>query len=154
MDIRGVRIDQTGEHEVLCVAEAYGVPGGSKILSIEDNSVREMTTSGLLSWDLWRIWFVPGRKYIAVGDGLWEALSVDGPWQRNTTVPQLFKTFVDGQGLNDIIVGGAFIAHFQGVRWETLPISAGTFVSGKMQGDLVVAVGGIGNRAVVVRGRR
>jgi len=49
MDIYGARDPRTGRYEILCVAEAYGVPGASKIFTIENGNARELTTSGLES---------------------------------------------------------------------------------------------------------
>ncbi|MEW6060502.1 MAG: hypothetical protein AB1600_01035 [Bacteroidota bacterium] len=157
MDVYGTRKDQSGDYEVLAVAEAYATPGGNKILSISDANVRELSTPELLSWDVWGIWFVPDRWYTVVGDGVWRAHIPEGHWTFDESLPRLFSTSIDGQGLNDIVVGGAFwlLAHWNGIHWRTyFPRTSGSFTSVALKGNTVIAVGGSGNRAIVARGTR
>jgi hypothetical protein len=160
MDIYGARDPRTGRYEILCVAADPNIPGRSQVLAIEDGTVREMATDPM--WEPWGIWFMPGRRYIHAGDGLWEAYRPSGPWVRNTQIPALFKTSVRGQAINDVVVSGAFwlLAHWNGVRWQTyFPRTNGSFVSVVMKHNLVIAVGGVNTggitlKAVAVTGRR
>lgn len=158
MDVYGGQDSRTGLNEILCVAEAYGIPGGSRILSIENTSVREKTTNGLASWGIEGIWFIPKRQYMVIGQGVWRARSTEGHWLLDDTLPRLATTSISGHGLNDIVVCGAFqlLAHWNGVHWQTFfPRTASSgFVAVDMQSDLLVAVGGVGNRALALRGRR
>jgi len=157
MDIFGAIKNENGQYEIICVAEDYGNPGGSKVLSIEDNNVSELPTNGLLSYGLWGIRFVPQRQYIAVGDGLWETHSLDGNWVRNASLPASFKTSIDGKDLNDVVVAGAFwlLAHYNGMNWQTyFPATSGSFTSVAMKDDMVIAVGGTGSKPIVAMGRR
>ena len=156
-DIYGTWNDETEEYEVLCVADADGAIGGNKLLSIVNGSAYEVSTDGLLSGSLWGIWFVPNRKYIAVGDGLWQVHSLNQTWQRATDLPALFKTSITGQGLNDIAVCGAYwlLAHWNGATWRNyFPFASGSFTAVAMSGNRIIAVGGIGGKAIVVRGTR
>lgn len=80
-----------------------------------------------------------------------------GPWWFDDTLPRIATTSISGQALNDIVVCGAFwlLGHWNGVRWETyFPRTSGSFVSVAMKGDLIIAVGGTANKALVVDGRR
>jgi hypothetical protein len=69
----------------------------------------------------------------------------------------LFKTSVHGRGLADIVVGGAFwlLGHYNGSSWRTyFPVASGSFTSVATTGDLIIAVGAAGNRALIAKGRR
>jgi len=156
-DIFGARDKLREDNEILCIAEGYGTPGGSKVLSIEGTNVHELTMNGLLSWSLWDIWFVPKRKYIAVGDGLWQARSLNGVWSRNSDLPALFKTSIHGKGLNDIAVCGAYwlLAHYNGVNWRTyFPFTSGSLTSIKINNNKIIAVGGNSIKAFAINGLR
>ncbi|GMU96975.1 MAG: hypothetical protein AMXMBFR50_24900 [Ignavibacterium album] len=156
MDVYGARKDKIGDYEILCVSADANIPGQSKVISIEDKTVHELATDPM--WEPWAIWFIPSRRYIHADDGLWEAYRPSGPWVRNRELPSLFKTSIDGQGLNDIVVCGAFmlLAHWNGAHWRTFfPRNASSgFVGVCIRDDLIVAVGGVGNRAMVLIGRR
>jgi hypothetical protein len=155
-DVFGARDARTGRHEVLCVSADPNIPGRSQVLAIENMTVREVATDPL--WEPWGIWFVPGRWYVHAGDGLWETRFPRGTWVRNSVVPAWFKESVRGQGLNDAAVCGAFwlLATWNGVRWQThFQRTTSAALGGvALKGDLLVAVGFIGNNAVVIQGRR
>jgi hypothetical protein len=156
MDVYGARDSETGEYEILCVAEQIS-PGGSKVLAIEGNGVRELDTPGLLSWGIWGTWFIPNRHYMVVGSGVWRSRLPEGTWALDDSLPRLFSTSIDGQALNDAVVCGAFwlLATWNGVRWQTyFPRTSGSFGGVAIKGNLIVAVGDFGNRAVVAKGRR
>lgn len=155
MDVYGERDSRSGVIEVLCVSADPSIPGHSQVLAIENTTVHEVATHS--EWEPWGIWFVPARRYVHAGDGLWESNSLNGPWVRNNNLPSLFKTSIRGLGMNDMVVCGAFflLAHWNGVTWQTyLPRTSGSFTSVDLRNNLIVAVGGTGGRAVVVRGRR
>jgi hypothetical protein len=156
MDLYGARDPNTGTYEVLCVSADQALPGNSKILKIENSKVQEVATHP--EWEPWGIWFVPGRRYFHAGDGLWENRSLHGNWIRNSELPSWFKTSIDGQALNDIVVSGAFwlLSHWNGTSWHTYfprmqDSSFGTVV---IKGNLIVVVGYIDRKAVAILGRR
>jgi len=156
MDVYGARDPNTGSYEVLCVSADQALPGHSKILKIENLKVREVATHP--EWEPWGIWFVSGRRYFHAGDGLWENRSLHGNWIRNSNLPALFKTSIDGQAFNDIIVSGAFwlLSHWNGTSWHTYfpRIQDSSFGTVVIKGNLIIVVGFIENRAVALVGRR
>ncbi|MBN2367229.1 MAG: glucosyl transferase, partial [Calditrichaeota bacterium] len=156
LDIWGAKYKDSGEYEILCVAENYGAFGGSKIFAIHNSKITEIKTKGLMSGSLWGVWFVPERCYLAVGDGLWQTRHINETWHRNQDLPALFKTSVHGNDINDIVVCGAYwlLAHYNGMNWKTyFQMTSGSLIKVFIKDDLVIAVGGIGNNAVIVRGR-
>ena len=157
MDVYGSRQAGSGSYEILAVAEAHGTPGASKIYSVENNTAREITTMGLDSWGVEGIWFSPYRQYIVVGQGVWRAYAPNGTWRIDENLPRIASTSISGNAPNDIVVGGAFwlLAHWNGANWEAyFPRTNGSFVSVAVKGNMILAVGGIYNRAVAVIGRR
>lgn len=156
MDVYGARNSHTGTYEVLCVSADPGLPGHSQVLKIENMTVHELATHP--EWEPWSIWFVPGRLYIHAGDGLWETRLPGGSWVRNNGLPAWFKESVRGQAINDAAVCGAFwlLATWNGIRWQThFPRTSSAALGGvAIQENLLVAVGFMGNNAVVIQGRR
>jgi len=155
-DVFGVRNEAAGEYEIISVASNHSFPEGRKLLKIQGTTVNALPDSGL-SWSIDEIWFVPRRKYVVVGDGLYEIRALGEVWARNMTLPPLYKESIDGQGLNDIVVVGSFwnFLHFNGSTWRSyFPFSSGSLGSVAIKGDFVIAVGVIENKALVVQGRR
>jgi hypothetical protein len=103
------------------------------------------------------LWFVPARKYIVVGDGLWESRIPTEDWVKNNSFPSLYKNYISGQSFNDIVVCGAYwlLAHYNGNTWQTyFPFNSGSFTSVKIKGNTIIGVGGSSSRAIVVMGKR
>ena len=156
LGLYGAKDSKYGNYEILCVANSYGSPEGSKVISIKGGSASELWNDGL-PYGLDAVWFVPNRKYIAVGDGLWETRIPVDNWVRQSILPALHKTSIDGQNLNDIVVCGAFwlLAHYNGVNWKTyFPLTSGSFTNVKIKANIIVAVGGVDSKAVVAIGKR
>jgi hypothetical protein len=155
-DVLGARNARTGEYEILCVASNHGLAVGRKVLKIQGLTVTEMPDAGL-PWSIDEVWFTPDRRYIIVGDGMYEVNRLGDVWSRNTALPTLYKEAIDGTRFNDIVVGGAFwlLAHYNGVTWRTyFPVASGGFGSVAVRGNLIAAAGLVGSRALVVLGRR
>jgi hypothetical protein len=154
-DIYGALNNNTGNYEILCVAADSHIPGNSKVLKIENGSVRELATDTI--WEPWSIWFIPGRRYYHAGAGLWEAKKPEGPWVENMQLPPFFSTSVRGQAVNDVLVSGAFwlLAHWNGMNWQVyFPRIEGSLGNIDYKGNLAVVVGYKNNKAFILMGRR
>jgi hypothetical protein len=88
-------VDANGNHE------------GSYVLSIKDGLVRQVWNDQR-PYGLDAIWFVPSRRYVVVGFGVWTTREPERNWTLENSLPMLHSTCIDGQGLNDFVVGGAF----------------------------------------------
>ena len=155
-DIFGATNSRTGEYEIICVASNHSFPEGRKLLRIKGSSVVALPDSGL-PWSIDAIWHVPGRKYIVVGDSVWNVNCLGSIWTSIRGLPNLYTTSIAGSALNDIIIGGAFwnLLHFNGIAWRSyFPFISGALGGVAIKGNLVIASGYIGNRAVVLQGRR
>ena len=152
----GARDARSGMNEIICVASNHSFPEGRKLLRIQGTQASELADIGL-PWSIDAIWHAPGRKYIVVGDGVYHVSTLGAIWIRNFGLPNLYTTSIQGSALNDVVIGGAFwnLLHFNGITWRSyFPFSSGSFTAVAMKGNMIMAVGGIGSRAIVARGAR
>ena len=155
VDVHGAR-NAYGQYEILAVADGYGHPEGSYVLSIENNVVHSLWNDPR-PYGLDKIWFVPGRQYIVVGSGVWRTYCTRSSWTMVGGLPPIHNTCIRGEALNDFFVGGAFwnFLHFNGVSWQSyFPLTSGAFGSVAMKGTLVIACGYVDNKAVIAWGTR
>ena len=152
----------TGEREILC--SGLGETKDSEVIRINENSTTEKTDKIGLRYAL-DIWFKSGIRYYTVGDGLFEKrYDHTNSWKnlnKNLAITTYFMNGIDGNGLNDIIVCGAFgeILHYNGISWKSLKneettIESGFYFDVKTKENIVVAVGFDGSRAVTLVGKR
>ncbi|MCK6619647.1 MAG: glucosyl transferase [Calditrichaceae bacterium] len=160
-DIWGALNPQTGEYEILAVASFGPVnPTEIKILQIRGTTIASVSTEGLPP-GLSSIWFIPGKKYYLVGDGVFHTDEIGKSWQHDSNHPMLYKSAVRGSQIDDVIIVGGFglVSHFNGVGWHhykdnELPSFFGTYGSVDYQSNFLVAVGWIGDQAIILRGWR
>ena len=149
-----------GNYEIICVASDYSQWLGTKVLEITDNNVLEINNVGLPQSSLYAVWFVPGRSYFVAGDGFYSVKKLGERWIKEVTLPPYSKTGIRGDGLNDIVVSGAYglLMHFNGLSWKTffnMPYLSGSYGEVKIKGDIIVSTGGLNNgQAIITIGRR
>ncbi len=160
-DIWGTDNAESGSFEILAVA-SYGPdnPTETKILKIDGTSVTTVSSEGLPP-AISSIWFVPGERYYAVGDGVFYTDRLGDPWQHDEDHPLLYKSEVRGNSLKDVIVAGGFglLSHYNGSNWHQyreneLPAIFGNYSAVDFQQNLMVAVGWINNNALILKGVR
>ena len=151
-----------GTTEVISVAGQLFASLDRRILSLSSGSVVSLPDSGVRG-GLHGIWFIPGRKYYVVGDGMYSkhAVTSTAPWVvLHQGVTSYFTYGIDGSGFNDIVVCGSFgeMLHFNGVSWrsfrEVTGISLGAYYRVAIKENLCIAVGYESPRAIVAIGRR
>ncbi len=146
--------NNSARFEVLGVSDSYGDPHGSEVLLIDGLSARSAWNDGR-PFGLDGIWFVPDRRYVAVGAGVWQTRSLESPWALEHSPPHI--TSIDGNQLNDYVIVGAFmhISHFDGLNWHVLmSSSSGSLTSVQMRDDMFVTVGSSGPKPIAVRATR
>lgn len=160
-DIWGCSNLQTGRTEIECIA-SFGaqIPQARKLLSISGVVVNQLPDSGT-SLNLNGIWFVAGQYYYVVGSGVFVKDDHESgvSWKHlHSGVTVYHINTVRGNALNDVFFAGAFgeLLHFNGASWRSYrtatQMANATFWSLAVRGDIVIAVGDDGNRAVVAVG--
>ncbi len=112
------------------------------------------------------IWFKSGKRYIAVGNGIYSTKKIDipGSWKRevNNNINKWFTTAIDGENYNDIIVCGSSgeLLHFNGYRWKNITYQAGLsninrLTECKIKNGIIVCVGfTTDGKGIIATGRR
>ena len=106
------------------------------------------------------IWFISGRKYCIGGQGYYESRTFGPEWIGDSTKPQFHITSIRGAGLNDIVLGGSFglLMHYNGVSWFNYAYLSSFYFdvisSIEIKGNVIVAAGYKGSKAVVMVGKR
>ena len=159
-DIWGAVDPVTGEEVVLCVASRRDLNYGCKLLKIEGNVVKEISSEGL-SWSLRTLWFLPGRIYYIGGAGLYPSYTLGPIWQYDNTLPLYYTHTMQGIDLNDIVTAGGSgsVSHYNGITWKhflgnELPDIYGNYYGIDIKNNVIVAVGSEGNNDILAIGRR
>ncbi len=164
IDIWGDKNPFTGKTEIICGASNQIPRLESDIFRIKsDKTTEEMSQIGL-GQSYAPVYFKAGIRYYLVGDGLYEKTYKDtAKWVNlnfNRKITSNFMEAIRGDGLNDIIVVGAFgeVIHYNGMTWRSLKNEEttinGLYLSVKIKGNQMVAVGFDENKAVILVGKR
>lgn len=112
------------------------------------------------------IWFKSGKRYMAIGNGIYSTKEIDIPdgWQRKVSynINKWFTTAIDGENYNDILVCGSSgeLLHFNGYRWKNITYQAGLsninrLTECKIKNGVIVCVGFTTNgKGIIATGRR
>jgi hypothetical protein len=162
-DIFGIINPQTNQTEILAVASQLDINQGNKIVSIQGTTVVPINSSGL-SWSIVGVWFLPGKQYYIVGDGVGQkhSLQDSNPWTVHPTgtLAANYSESIRGNNINDVIIVGDFgdIVHYNGSTWKSYlsetHLPNGGFGHVAIKGNLVIAVGVNGGKAAITMGRR
>ncbi len=103
------------------------------------------------------LWFASHHAIYLGGGGLF--VGEPGRWKQILDLPNYYSTRIRGTESNNVFVAGAFglCGHFNGMTWQSYPevqLPDGTYEGLTVSEKLVIAVGQVGNRAVVIRGYR
>jgi len=161
-DIYGSKNPMTGEFEIyaLAVQDSY-LPVQTQILKIKGTSVLKISE---LPNVYLSIWFVPGKKYYLVGDGIiWKYSWSDTSWYHKPigTITRYGTGCIRGTGVNDIFTAGSYfeVTHYNGRDWynykDEIPSSYGTVGAGIDMGKNTIVAGGyIDQEAAILIGKR
>ena len=161
-DIWGDVNPQTGEYDILIVAaEQYRGPR-RKILKLLNNVIEELSTENIPDGSLNGIWFKSGRKYFAVGNGIYTKPAVENSNEWIALHPGLTPYYIyaiRGSSFNNIFLCGSFgeSLHFNGMSWKTFKSTPGffdvEFLNTDIKGNIIVAVGYGNSKAFITIGK-
>ncbi len=160
-DIWSGNNSKTGKTEILLVgSNAFQTNRAKILIQFDGPHIREISSEGL-PWTVTSLWFMPGKRYYVVGDGVFSVKNLGAVWQPAGTHPLLYKSSVRGNDINDVIVTGAFglVSHFNGMSWhhyvgEAWPQFDGNFGEVAYKNNFMVAVGRTGDLGLILRGWR
>jgi hypothetical protein len=160
-DIWGEVNPFTGKNEILAIASSWPQSLAEvKLLRIENHLVYPVSVAGL-PIAMTNFWFMPGKRYYLVGDGVYYTRKLGEPWVHDPDLPLIFKSGIRGHDINDIFIVGGFglVSHFNGMSWHNysgneLPYFNGVLGSPAYKGNIVVAVGWRGVDGVILVGHR
>jgi hypothetical protein len=161
VDIYGSTNPSTGKQEILAVASQLGVSLDRRIFEINQTTATALSDYPITQ-PMSGIWFVPERHYYVTGSGTYEKRNLsDNAWTlHSANLTTYYTDEVRGNGLNDVMVVGAFgeILHFNGTSWQSYrsqtALSNGAYGGIALKGNLVITVGHDGPQAVITMGRR
>jgi hypothetical protein len=161
-DIWGDYNTKTNKYEILAVASKILQSTDRDILSITNSRVEKLDETGI-NWSLHGIWFSIGKKYYAVGSGIYRKKNITDPkWNNNwEEITQYYINAVRGEDVNDIFMCGAFgeVLHYNGKSWHSylnqgLPYFSGSMVKLSYKGNTVCIVGYNGRSGIIYLGKR
>ncbi|MBI3004053.1 MAG: glucosyl transferase [Ignavibacteriales bacterium] len=149
-----------GQTEILAVASNRQFNEGKMVLKISSTTVIPLSVGGL-PWSLRGIWFDPGKQYYVVGDGIYFTDRTDSlsSWKGGANIITTFYSYaIRGNRANDLFIAGAFgdLLHYNGswYQYSQLRLDQGSWYRVEIKGNVVVAVGFTGSKAIVARGVR
>jgi hypothetical protein len=165
IDIWGDKSTITEKTEIICGAYNQIPRSVSDIIRINSDNTTEKLSQIGLGQSYAAVYFIAGLRYYLVGDGLYEKTFKDTTrWVNLNSNRKITSNFMDairGNGLNNIIVVGAYgeVLHYNGIRWKSLKndettLSNGSYYSVAVKNKTVVAVGYDENGAIILVGKR
>lgn len=167
-DVWGIKDRVTGETIVLTVASNILTSDGNRLFKLSKTKAEPFSNNGLPpDYYFSSLWFNSTNVSYLTGGNIYRKNNFEGSeiwkeWLPRVTQNYLFG--IRGNGLNDIIMAGAYgeIAHYNGITWRSYlgnetPEFYGNLVSIDIKGNTVCAVGsgvGDGNIGVITIGKR
>ena len=160
-DIYGAYNAKSSQWEILAVC-TQNLPLNRAVYSIKGNSVTQLSADPI-QYELFGVWFMPGKHYYVVGDGIYEKNSLlESSWKNGPLdITKYATTKIRGNDLNDLFVVGAFgeVLHYNYSTWYSYRktatgLSNGSYASVAVKNNLVIAVGEDSPSAIIAIGRR
>ena len=156
-DVWGGTNRLVGENVVVVAAGNKYTAGETKLLRISSSGVVDTLPWSSQTLPRQSIWFDQHSKLYTCGGGVF---SNNGKgWREAIGIPAIYTNRIRGNGDNDIVVAGDFglLAHFNGWTWHVyteVAMRLGNYESVAIKGNMMIAVGWIGDQGIIVRGVR
>ncbi len=161
-DIWGNYNESKMEYEINLIAARHFQSPDRKIFTIQNNSVKELSTLNIRDGSIDGIWFQSKLKYYVVGNGIYTKNHIDDQsnWEDSLISLTLKYCYaIRGSSLNNIFICGSYgeSLHFNGKTWKTfsdVPGFYGTeFYNVAIRENLVVLVGQRYNSGFIAIGK-
>ena len=160
-DIWGEYNEKTGEWEILAVASNILQSFEKEVIKINENDAGLLNKEGI-DWTLSSIWFIPNRKYYAVGSGIYQKNQLSEIEWKDDSISRITNYHVNrirANYMNDVVIVGAFgeILHFSGYSWKSYFSQThinGSYKSVTIINNLIIAVGQDAPKAAIIIGTR
>jgi len=160
-DIWGDYNEKTKQWEILAVASNIYSGYDKNVINIKNNSSEILNKDGIEEV-LSGVWFQSNKKYYLVGSGTYEKKYLtDIIWKGDPLdITNYFENSIRANDINDIIIVGAFgeVLHFNGICWKSFInetfLSNGTYLSGDIKNNLIIALGYQYAQAIITIGQR
>ncbi len=160
-DIWGDYNNRKSTYEILLVAAQHLVGPDRKILTIKNNSVEELSTSNISVGSLDGVWFITGRKYYVVGNGIYKKNDLtEVAWDATLgTLTPYYSYAVRGSSNKNIFICGSYgeVLHYNGFSWKSFRNTPGFFQADfyniDVKNEVVVTVGQRYNSAFITVGK-
>ncbi len=143
---------RTKSYEIMAFCVDFGNELRQKLLRIDGLKSTEFSMQGITNWIL-EPWFIAGKKFYASGSALYYKGYGEQNWKQLPIAGTNNLYSVNGNGFNDVFVGGADnrLFHYNGVEWEKLlpEFPNSSYGTIKIKDNTVVAAGSHGNQGVV-----
>jgi hypothetical protein len=160
-DIWGDYNEKTDQWEILAVGGNIleGLESERVVLRIKETQAEIINAEGTL-WPLSSIWFLSGKKYFAVGSGIYSKIHLsDSIWHMKPKNPiEYHKNWIRGTSINNTFIAGAFgeLLYFNGIRWSSyqndIEFFSGNYKSIAIMNEQLIAVGISEARAKITLG--
>jgi len=160
-DIYGDYSVSTNSIEILLVAGNLFQGIEKKVLSLKNNSVKELSTKNIPDGSLHGVWFKRSKKYYVVGNGIYSKRNSNdfNNWTNlHNGLTQYYIYGIAGTNYNNIFLCGSFgeTLHYNGKTWKTYRNTPGffknEFFNVAIKSNKVVVVGYDGSKAFIAMG--
>jgi len=158
-DIYGSWNAGSKQYEILAVASNPFSQIEKDLLSLNSTRVTQLSTDPI-PYPVGSTWFIPGRAYCVVGNGVFEKhLLSDARWTGTLYATPYYLYQIRGNDVNDIVAVGGYgeCLHFNGKTWKSFydkTHSSGNLYSVAIKGSLVITVGQTTSQGFAVIGKR
>jgi hypothetical protein len=149
-DLWGYYNPETSDTEINFIAAQHFEGPERKIFTLKNNIVEELSTTNILQGSLHGIWFIPGKKYYVVGNGIYTKKDITDSNEWDASLDYLtpyYSYAIRGSSFNNVFICGSYgdVLHYNGYTWTSFRNTPGffnaDFYNVEVKGDIVVMVG-------------
>lgn len=162
-DLWGYYNPETSDTEINFIAAQHFEGPERKIFTLKNNNLEEISTTNILQGSLHGIWFIPGKKYYVVGNGIYTKNNITDSNEWDASLDYLtpyYSYAIRGSLFNNVFICGSYgdVLHYNGYTWTSFRNTPGffnaDFYNVEVKGDIVVIVGQRFSSGFITMGKR